>query len=561
MRFCSFLVLSLLLTACGGGSGSDEQPTMPDVVVNAGVDQSVNEMATVSLGGEAAGGEGAITFAWTASPNDITITQDSTTASAASFVAPTVTEDIIYTLTLTATAANGANGSDTLQVTVLAVNSLPEAVVNIPQVSGQPANTFPAGTSVTLNGANSFDSDAVDANAPISAFRWEQTQGQDVLQNVSLDGPELTFVTPILADASTLGFTLTVVDGENAENSESVTLQILSESQTPPTVNAGVDRTVFEGETILLTGDASSVIPAANPLSFLWLNDSGLTPTILQPTSAITTAAAPTVTSSQTATFTLQVTDQFNNQVEDSIQVDVQPFTSNLLNDTGVTQLASNNSVGSEPQNLFPGQDGHRGRDVIFDNGALEKAGRGQQGFDYTRLDAVGDQVDDDSLSFSCVRDNLTGLVWEVKEQGASLNSVSNTYSWFFSENNGGFEGVANAAGASCDLAQCNTTAFVEAVNARGLCGFFDWRIPTYSELQSLLHLGKTSGPLIDEMNFPNTTDAAANPLFYWAREASADGPQGDAAQNAWAIDFATGNDNFLNKSSAARVRLVRAGR
>jgi hypothetical protein len=148
-----------------------------------------------------------------------------------------------------------------------------------------------------------------------------------------------------------------------------------------------------------------------------------------------------------------------------------------------------------------------------------------------------------------------------VKEQGTSLNSVSNTYSWFFTENNGGFEGAMNPATASCGLAQCNTTAFVEAVNAVGLCGFFDWRIPTYVELQSILHLGKTAGPLIDETNFPNTTDTTTSPIFYWAREASADGPQGDASQNAWAIDFATGNDNFLNKSSAARIRLVRAGR
>jgi hypothetical protein len=41
----------------------------------------------------------------------------------------------------------------------------------------------------------------------------------------------------------------------------------------------------------------------------------------------------------------------------------------------------------------------------------------------------------------------------------------------------------------------------------------------------------------------------------------SADGVNSDDAQNAWALDFDSGVDNFLNKSSAARVRLVRAGR
>jgi hypothetical protein len=561
MRLPSLLILSFILTACGGSGSSDDNPDSTNIVVNAGPDQTVNEMATVSLTGEAAGDSETFTFAWSASPNDITIMQATNDSPAATFVAPTVTADIVYTLTLSATDANGVSGNDSLQVTVVAVNSLPEAIITVPLIADSPLNTVPAGTEVTLSGAASFDSDASDPTTPISAFRWEQTLGPDVLQGVSLDGVELTFVTPVLEDTSTLSFTLTVTDEEDAEGTQSVDLQVLSESQTLPVVNAGVNRTVFEGEPILLTGDAVTVVPAANPLSFLWLNDSGLTPAIIMPSDAITTAIAPIVATQQQATFTLQVTDQFGNVVDDNVQVGVRPFVSNRLNDTGVTQLASNNVVGDDPQNLFPGQDGHRGRDIIFDNNALEKAGRGQQGFDYTRLDAIGDQVDEDNVSFSCVRDNLTGLVWEVKEQGTNVNSVSNTYSWFFSDNNGGFEGAVNPALANCGLAQCNTTAFVDAINATGLCGFFDWRIPTYQELQSILHLGKSSGPLIDETNFPNTSDVTTGPLFYWAREASADGPQGDAAQNAWAIDFSTGNDNFLNKSSAARIRLVRAGR
>jgi hypothetical protein len=561
MRLPSLLILSFILTACGGSGSSDDNPDSTNIVVNAGPDQTVNEMATVSLTGEAAGDSETFTFAWSASPNDITIMQATNDSPAATFVAPTVTADIVYTLTLSATDANGVSGNDSLQVTVVAVNSLPEAIITVPLIADSPLNTVPAGTEVTLSGAASFDSDASDPTTPISAFRWEQTLGPDVLQGVSLDGVELTFVTPVLEDTSTLSFTLTVTDEEDAEGTQSVDLQVLSESQTLPVVNAGVNRTVFEGEPILLTGDAVTVVPAANPLSFLWLNDSGLTPAIIMPSDAITTAIAPIVATQQQATFTLQVTDQFGNVVDDNVQVGVRPFVSNRLNDTGVTQLASNNVVGDDPQNLFPGQDGHRGRDIIFDNNALEKAGRGQQGFDYTRLDAIGDQVDEDNVSFSCVRDNLTGLVWEVKEQGTNVNSVSNTYSWFFSDNNGGFEGAVNPALANCGLAQCNTTAFVDAINATGLCGFFDWRIPTYQELQSILHLGKSSGPLIDESNFPNTSDVTTGPLFYWAREASADGPQGDAAQNAWAIDFSTGNDNFLNKSSAARIRLVRAGR
>ncbi|MCP4234659.1 MAG: DUF1566 domain-containing protein, partial [Aestuariibacter sp.] len=52
-----------------------------------------------------------------------------------------------------------------------------------------------------------------------------------------------------------------------------------------------------------------------------------------------------------------------------------------------------------------------------------------------------------------------------------------------------------------------------------------------------------------------------AGTLWYWTSLPSADGVSNDAAQNAWAIDFISGVDNFLNKSSAASIRLVRAGR
>jgi hypothetical protein len=66
---------------------------------------------------------------------------------------------------------------------------------------------------------------------------------------------------------------------------------------------------------------------------------------------------------------------------------------------------------------------------------------------------------------------------------------------------------------------------------------------------------------MIDADYFPNTTDTLTTPVLYWTQDSSADGFTNEQAQNAWAIDFASGNDNFLNKSTAGKVRLVRAGR
>jgi hypothetical protein len=274
-----------------------------------------------------------------------------------------------------------------------------------------------------------------------------------------------------------------------------------------------------------------------------------------------TFAIAPLVTSSTVVAYTLTVTDANGNSVEDTVNVRIRPMPTPLLNDTGFLQQATNDALTQAQQNDFPGQDGQRGADIIEQNGLIEKAGRGKAGFDFTRLNANGDEQDANADSWSCVRDNVTGLVWEVKTNDGAFQDTDYTYSWYSETVNGGFAGDQTGANATCLLANCNTAAYVQAVNAQGLCGFYDWRLPTHDELFSLMHLGIADDVAIDEEYFPNTGAVTTEPLWYWTSVPSADGVNSDDAQNAWALDFDSGVDNFLNKSSAVRVRLVRAGR
>lgn len=563
-RYFRFLTLSFgiaILLACGGGSldSDTDQPTAL-VLVNAGPNQSVNEGATAALNGEASGQTDAITYAWSSVPN-IVITQVDSSSAAATFVAPTTTEQLSYTFTLVATDGNGNQASDSVDVIVQPVNELPSAVVNVTLPTSVTDQNYPAGINVILDGSASVDIDSGANIDPIASYRWQQTAGQDVLGSISLDGDSIAFVTPILDENSTLSFSLTVMDQEGGEDSTEFSLSILGARNTLPTVNAGLDHQVFSGESILLTGEAATTIPAARPLQFTWLNDSEFTPTIDNNTSLRTFAVAPKVESEQLITFTIEVTDTFGNVVEDSLSVRIKPLPINPINDTGIGFQATATTIGSVHQADYPGQDGQRGHDVIHSNGLLEKAGRGDQGFDFTRLDSIGDEQDDITQPWSCVRDNVTGLVWEVKTDDTMLHGSVHTYSWFLTEQNGGLPGDVSGAGTSCTIAQCNTLDFIAAVNAQGLCNFFDWRLPTHNELLSVLHLGKNSSPLIDDEYFPNTNEGIAAPLFYWTSQPSVDGVSNDAAQNAWTIDYATGNDNFLNKSTPARVRLVRGGR
>jgi chitinase len=562
-HFLTILFLALFLVGCSGSAlDSDTDAPNLKVLVNAGADRTVDEQTTVTLSAQASGQTDALTYAWRAPP-DITIIHDDASLSTATFTAPVTTDILTYTFTLDVTDASGNSGNDSVVYRINPVNITPRALIQVSQFEGLARNQFPAGYEVVLDATMSSDTDSLDVNNPIAAYLWQQTAGESVLNGISLQGDSLAFTTPILAAANSVSFSLTVTDQEGAEDVASVTLNIQSAANTLPEVNAGISHQVFTGESINLNGIASTTIAASKPLVFSWLNDSERDPQIENSNALQTVAIAPAVTKTETVTFTLRAQDAQGNTADDSLTVTIKPLPIQPLNDTGVILQATSSQVLSGYQANYPGQDGQRGQDIIHANGLSEKAGRGAQGFDFTRLDEIGDEADDDTAAWSCVRDNITGLIWESKTDTftSTLHSNSHSYSWYQSDGEEGFDGDADGINTSCSINNCNTKDYIAQVNSQGLCNFRDWRLPTHNELLSILHLGQSAAPMIDTDYFPHTIDASTAPVWYWTQDASADGFSNQRAQNAWAIDFASGNDNFLNKSTAGRVRLVRAGR
>jgi hypothetical protein len=110
---------------------------------------------------------------------------------------------------------------------------------------------------------------------------------------------------------------------------------------------------------------------------------------------------------------------------------------------------------------------------------------------------------------------------------------------------NGGAPGVQK--GGRCTGSDCDTFAFVQAVNANGLCGAGDWRLPTRKELLSIVDNGRFN-PAVDTGHFPNTP--ASN---YWSSSTYADQPGA-----AWQVNFRYGEVNPDDKGQGAHVRLVR---
>lgn len=173
--------------------------------------------------------------------------------------------------------------------------------------------------------------------------------------------------------------------------------------------------------------------------------------------------------------------------------------------------------------------------------------------FDFTKLNDSGSPLSNQGAVYtvtpwSCVRDNTTGLMWEVKTIDGGLRDQNHTYTWYNpdSEENAGAPGRAD--GGDCAGSSCDTHSYVQAVNEEGLCGFSDWRMPTRAELRSIVDYQATF-PAIPTGYFPNTVASS-----FWSAE-----PNETYPNFAWHTDFKFGLASYYYfKSGAKSVRLVR---
>src|SRR6185312_11065665 len=129
----------------------------------------------------------------------------------------------------------------------------------------------------------------------------------------------------------------------------------------------------------------------------------------------------------------------------------------------------------------------------------FQKIGAGDASLDYTKIANDGSELPADAAlgagagDWACTRDNVTGLVWEVKTDDGGVRDKDWLYTWFYADatDNGGDPG--NTGGDTCGGtlgAECNSDAFAAAVNAASLCGFDDWRLPQGDELVGLVDFG-----------------------------------------------------------------------
>jgi hypothetical protein len=254
--------------------------------------------STVNLAGTAGGGAGTIVSVTWANSRGGSGTASGTSAWSANGIA---LQTGANTITLTVQNSGGDTGTDVIVVTRVQ-NQAPSA-----DAGANRSVTAP--TSVLLNGTGSDGPD--DAPSPLS-YSWQQ-----------IGGPTVTLFSSTTAqpsfNASTEGvyvFRLTVSDGELTDTDDVTITAVPAAVNLPPAADAGPDREVAAGATVILDG-ADSIDSDGTITAYLWEQISGPSITLANGNTSIASVASIpagayvfrlTVTDNQAATGADQVT-------------------------------------------------------------------------------------------------------------------------------------------------------------------------------------------------------------------------------------------------------------
>ena len=208
------------------------------------------------------------------------------------------------------------------------------------------------------------------------------------------------------------------------------------------------------------------------------------------------------------------------------------------LNDTGVVTCWVDGA--STRDCADTGQDAAHGRDVD-----QRRQVDGWRGFRYAKVCHSGATAGQGSCpadpplgagpdDWGCTLDEVSGLLWELKTDDGGPRDQYRTYT---------HTGTGRAGDAA---------ALVRGVNAAGLCGHQDWRLPQRIELLGLVHYGvQPHAPLLDNPWFPNSLPDR------WFREHWTGTRYAGAKAAAWVVSFDDGTARTASREEHP-VRLVR---
>lgn len=363
----------------------------------------------------------------------------------------------IHTITLSATDSDGASGSASINLTI---NDGPLAAIDNPPN----ASVYLEGTEIVFAGSAI---DAEDGELTGESLVWTSDIDGQIGTGTSLSSDGLS--------AGTHTVTLTAVDSAGMIGTASVTFIINS----PPvatidrpydgSLHAANDNITFAGSAI--DSEDGSIISSA---ALAWSSD--VDGVVGSGTSFNTNGL-----SSGMHEITFTAKDANGATGSDSVYIQV---ITPKLPDTGQTRSYTQTYGEDADYTVNPPS--------------------------YTKLDENGKELRPTANTWAMVRDNVTGLVWEVKTTDGSIHEVEDTYTW------------PNAK-----------TIFIENLNIAGFGGFTDWRLPTVMELYTIVS-GAFANLALNQDYFPNRP--STNEPWYWSGTLTY-----GSKDRPWVVDLTSG--------------------
>ena len=212
---------------------------------DAGSDRGVTEGDSVILDGSGSfDADGDIVSAtWELISPDVELAITNADESQASFIAPEVDADTNYIFRLSVTDNDEASASAT--VTISVANNVIE-----PSADAGSDRGVTEGDSVILDGSGSFDADG-----DIVSYYWELISPDVELAITNADESQASFIAPEVDADTNYIFKLSVTDNDEAA-SATVTISVAN-NVIEPSADAGSDRGVTEGDSVILDGSGS----------------------------------------------------------------------------------------------------------------------------------------------------------------------------------------------------------------------------------------------------------------------------------------------------------------
>lgn len=162
----------------------------------------------------------------------------------------------------------------------------------------------------------------------------------------------------------------------------------------------------------------------------------------------------------------------------------------------------------------------------------------------FEKIAFSGERLPINAGSWSCALEVESGLLWETKLSNGGVSDTNHTYSWFDPQQPTPQQGKQD--GGNCYGSGCDTYAYVEEMNRMALCGSRQWRLPAFSELESLIDR-EFYNPTINQNIFRH-----AKGTVYWSSTELENNP-GMVMQ----VDFFNGMSNAVPKNLSYPLRVV----